>query len=174
MKKIRVENLIGMSIAIALLGSLSLGTSPFPPPYHQYNVMGFLERSSGESKENFSVILLAKLPNSPDTGFQHLRGINWRYGDLPVGFTDSSGAFYVRVSSNIKADSLRLAVIVPDKPLTLGIPFYVDGSLAIPNTEVYTAEKEPGCAGCSVQPETKERIVFYSYNFDNKIITISF
>jgi len=172
-----IPRLVRPAIFVVIFITFSLGTSPLPPPYHQYSVSGVLGRPAGGSKKGFAVLLLGRFKDvsMPDSSFQILRGIPYpRYRDVPISITDSAGSFSIRASSDIRADSLRLAVIVPDRPLTTGTPYYVDASLAVPNTETYKLEPEPGCSSCATDPGTQTRIVFYSYYFDNKVITISF
>ncbi|MBM2845078.1 MAG: hypothetical protein HW407_390, partial [Bacteroidetes bacterium] len=35
-------------------------------------------------------------------------------------------------------------------------------------------EPEPGCSACSTDPGMLERIVYYSYYFDGRVIAITF
>ncbi len=164
-----------LCIAIAVLLPFSLATSPEPAPYHQYSVRGVLERPAGGSRRDFAVTLLGKFENLSDSAFQPFRTVTFpKYGDISIGLTDSSGVFFIRISSSFKADSLRLAVITPDRPMTLGVPFPADSSQSLPNTETYKTESEPGCSGCASDPGTNERITFYSYYIDNRTIATSF
>lgn len=170
-----IRPLIKLCVAIVVLLPFSLATSPEPPPYHQYSIRGVLERPSGGSKKDFAIIALGKFQIFADSGFLAFQGVTYpKYGDISIGLTDSTGTFFIRVSSATKADSLRLAVVVPDVPLTLGAPFTTDSSQVIPNTESYEVESQPGCFGCATDPETKQRITFYSYYIENRTITVSF
>jgi hypothetical protein len=67
-----------------------------------------------------------------------------------------------------------LVVIVPDRPSTGGVPFFVDDSRRISNSETYTIQGEPGCSGCATESSTGHRIEFYSYYFEDKVVTIPF
>lgn len=160
---------------VAVLSSGSWSTSPPPPPYHQYTVQGTLDRLSGGNRENFAVVLLAKVRYEQDSTFRILRGIAYpSVRDHPIGLTDSAGVFTLRVSTYLPADSLRVGVVIPDMPMTLGAPFPVDTSSAVPNREWYTPQAEPGCSGCGTEPMATERIVYYSYYINGLTVSIEF
>lgn len=166
---------IKIATLLAFVFLFGIGTSPLPPPYHQYNVSGTLERPQGGSKSNFTVILLGKARLLSDTTFQILRGRSFsEIGDWPIALTDSSGEFSIRVSNHVPLDSLRLAVIIPDSPMVLGVPFSVDTSLAIREIRTYEIENGAGCGGCGTEPTTERRIVYYSYYITGKDIIIPY
>jgi len=162
---------IGVVIVIPFL----MGTSPEPPPYHQYLVSGMLERPAGGSKQDFAVTLLGWFQYQTDSVFVLFDGVTYpKFGDFPIDLTDSIGAFTIRLSHQIKADSVRLAVIVPDNPSTVGIPWFVGDIQGIPHTETFEVAGEPGCFGTESDPTTVTVTSFYSYSFVDRVITISY
>ncbi len=161
--------------SILLLILMSIGTSPLPPPYHQYYVSGVLERPSGGSRKDFTVILLGKFPNAAPGKYTVVRYSDFGpQDDFPIGITDSTGAFALRASNNQKADSLEIGVVVPDRPLSTGTPFYVGAARGSPAYEPYTSGTESGCRTCTSEPTTQEVIRYYSYFFDSVAVAISF
>ena len=163
---------------VVVIGSLllfSFARSPLPPPYYQYSIRGTLERPAGGSRENFAVVALGKFQIIADSGFQSFQSVSFpKYGDIPIALTDSAGVFFIRVSSTFNADSLRLAVVVPDMPLIQGVPFSSSGFQVIPNIESYELESQPGCSGCATDPTIEHRTTFYSYFIEDRTITIPF
>ena len=165
--------LSNVCIITLVLASFLFGTEPTPPPYHEFTVRGVLERPAGGSREGFAIVLCGKFRYSHDTTFRILRGVYNSTGNIPISLTDSTGSFFLRVSSE-QVDSLALAVVVPDRPLVRGEAFSVDGTPGYPHWRTYTSGKAAGCAGCSTDPDVIERIEYYSYYFSNKIIGITF
>lgn len=54
--------------AVTMVSQLTIGTSPTPPPYHQYWVSGRIVRNSSLPLNDFVVSLEGKFPNSlPDS-----------------------------------------------------------------------------------------------------------
>jgi len=164
-------------ILVSILLSFALGTSPPPPPYHQYTVDGVIERPSGGSKQGFAIVLMGFSPwvSGPDSGFLILNGVPYpRLRDYPIGITDSAGLCHIRVSFDLPLDSLRVAAIVPDEPTVHGPSFAVDVSMGTPHSETYSSEPESGCSGCGTEPHTSTRVVYYSYFLGNKTLVIPF
>lgn len=167
------RQLLKLCIIIVALAPLLLGTEPSLPPYQDFTVSGMLERPAGGSKEGFAVVLCGKSRFFGDSSFHILRGLGYSTNDCPIALTDSSGAFTLRVSS-YEVDSLALAVVVPDRPLERGEPFFVDKTRGTPHWRTYKSTGATGCAGCSTGPDVTERIEFYSYYYSNKNISITF
>jgi hypothetical protein len=173
MRAVLSNPVVVAATVVAIFSSGSWGTSPPTPPYHQYSVWGVLERIGGGSRENFTVVLLAKSRHHADSTFRMLNGIpNTRFSDRPVSLTDSTGAFFVRVSSHEAVDSLQVAVVIPGLPLIAGTPFAIDASQGVPSREWYTPPAEPGCSGCGTNPAPIERVVFYAYHMKDALIVI--
>lgn len=151
-----------------------LANEPEPPPYHQYSVSGTLERLGGGSTKDFAVTLFGWFPSQGGSGFLPFEEATYpRDGDHPVDLTDSAGAFSVRVSSNYRLDSIRLAVVIPDNPM-FGNPWYIDESDGIPTIITYEVPGEPGCFGIEGDPVSGSKTSFYSYIYFDQTISISY
>jgi len=117
----------------------------------------------------------AWFPNQNDSVFLPIDGVTYpRYGDHPIDLTDSAGAFFVRVSSNYRIDSVRLAVVIPENSLMLGNPWYIDESDGVPTIVFYEVPGEPGCFGIEGDPVTASKTGFYSYLYLDQTISISY
>lgn len=162
----RVRFIIGFSFFILL----TFGTEPTPPPYSKFTVEGFITRTGENRLDGVGIIVLGRMPH--DSVFRILRG-RTAY-ENSIALTDPAGAFTITVSSWERMDSLKTGAIVLDKPTVTGPSFYVDSSLASQIIEQYKVRREPGCASCVVDCETKDRIVGYWYNFSNKTVSIPF
>lgn len=156
-----------------VLAPFLFGTEPSLPPYHDFTVTGVLQRPAGGSRAGFTVVLCGKSRLMNDSTFQILRGLGYSTNDRPVALTDSGGAFQLRVSS-YEVDTLALGVVVPDRPVQLGVPFPVKVSMATPHWETYKSGEATGCAGCATDPPVTSRVRYYSYYFGDEIITIPF
>lgn len=169
---LRVANWL---LTILTVTPFLLADTPEPPPYHQYSVSGTLQRPGGGSTKDFAVTLLGWFPDQNQSVFLPFEGVAYPlYSDHTIALTDSSGAFFVRVSSNFRADSVRLAVVIPENPAMPGNPWYIDGSVGIPTIIYYEVPGEPGCFGIEGDPVTESKTSFYSYLFFDQTISISY
>lgn len=170
-----MRRFLELSFIMLLVLPFSVATSPVPPPYHQYLVVGTLERPSGGSRADFAVGLLGWYHNQPDTGYALLpRVSDSEAGEIRFALTDSTGVFSLLVKSPVEADSLKLVVIPSNRPFIWGAPFGKDSLKTVANTESYQAESKPGCSGCGTNPEMQERVVYYSHSISHRTITIPF
>lgn len=160
-----MRRFLELSIMLLLVLPFSVATSPAPEPYHSYGVNGYLERPSGGSRANFAVSLLGWYHNQADTGFLPLpRVSNPETADIPVALTDSTGAFYLLVNSAVEADSFKFSVSLPGHPTILGEAFgQSDLVKSAAHFESYQLDSQPGCYGCTTDPETTERVAFYAH-----------
>jgi len=147
-------------------------TSPLPPPYHQYVVFGHVPRPSGGSKNDFTVVLMGKTLISGDPTYSRLRGISYA-SDVAVSLTDTAGLFFLRVSSILKADSVRAAVIIADSLPITGTPISTAGLQVLPLYETYTPTRSTGCA-CATEPAEETRTVGYQYLFPEQTVILPF
>ena len=170
-----MRHFLELSIIVLLVLPFSVATSPVPAPYHQYVVGGILERPSGGSRANFAVTLLGWYHNQSETGYQTLpRAGNPQTGEIPVALTDSTGAFFLVVNSSVEADSLKLSVVVPDRQTIFGTPVGKDSLQTGTNTETIHTDSKSGCSGCGTNPETEERVVYYSHYISRRSVTVPF
>lgn len=169
------RRVLQVCITTLMVLPFSIATSPLPPPYYQYSVRGILERPAGGSKSNFAVTLYGKTQIQGDSVFRSLpKAADPENGDSSVGLTDSTGAFFILLNSPLKADSLRLAVIIPDRPTIMGAPFAIDSLRPVTHMETYQNGSKPGCMGCATDPETQQRVSYYSYYIQDRMVTIPF
>lgn len=159
-------------IVLCCYFSITVATSPPTPPYHQYYVMGKIERVSNGNKANFVVSLVGKFNIINIDSVVDIKGRyisrnneNGRY------LTDSSGYFSILVSSSEKADSLALKVSAPDKQDVIGLFFDIGEPSFISKYE--STEDRTGC-NCEYSTDAKKNIVtdYYRYDFHNIVVTI--
>ena len=175
MRLLQIRRFLELCIIIILVLPFSIATSPVLPPYHQYVIHGTLERPAGGSRENFAVTLLGNYQSQTDTGFHALpRVAHPESGEMPVALTDATGAFYLVVNSAVEADSLRLAIVIADRSPILGVPFSKETFESLAHSETYQTDTKPGCLGCATDPDTQERVVYYSHSISQKTITVPF
>jgi hypothetical protein len=158
-------------VVVAVLAPYLFATSPTPAPYDQFSVQGNITRPSGNSLENFSVVLLAKGRTSGGT-FQILKGRGEQY-DRPVSLTDSTGAFSILVSTYEKTDSLALGVVVPDRPITRGATIALSDVRPFEQTETRTTYDDATCSGCtSPVDKVSTIIVAYRYSLPMQVVAL--
>lgn len=120
----RMKRLAQVLIGSVLLLPWIIATSTTPPPYHQYEVRGTIARPAGGDLQNFSILLYGL----SGTGTYHRLPGSYTppiTDDVRPGLTDSSGAFYVQMTSPDTIDSLKIAVLAPDHEITFGSPIAV-------------------------------------------------
>jgi hypothetical protein len=160
-------------VVIAALAPFTFANEPLPPPYHQYVLNGTVVRTSNGPKAFFVVSLAGKFSMiRSDTAVDLSAVYYYQQGDRTQSITDSSGAFSLQVTLDMKADSLALRVAAPDKPVFAGELFGIpDAGVEITGT---FDEAEPGCSGCSRNPATTTQIIGYKYTLPEKSILIPY
>jgi hypothetical protein len=148
-------------------------TTPLPPPYHEFNVRGNVERSGGGSVEGLGVVLLVKrnlgLPDSLKT-FEIFtpRGNEWQLGSRYFVFTDALGEFALIVRSNAYIDSISAAVILPNDVVVTGDTLRVDEMQVLEHArEVQTTD-----GGCCENPSSTQVPSRLQYIIPRQTITI--
>ncbi len=165
--------LVRILVAVTLvLSPFVFATSPLPPPYHQYHVQGTITRPAGASLKNFSIVLLAK-GQFIGPAFQVLKGRGVQY-ERPISLTDSIGGFILVVSSDMKADSLAVGVVMPDRPIAMSSPLSLNSIPAQEQTETHTTYNDATCSGCtSPVDKTTTIVVAYKYYLPMQVVALT-
>jgi len=163
---------LALSLIMLVLGPLTFGTSPTPPPYHEYIVNGVVTRPSGGSKENFVVTLVGKFSTSGiDTSIELLEGFAYPGTRLRAA-TDTSGGFSLDVQSPLPADSLALKVSAVDQAPLMGDYF------PIPAAVETIMGDEPGtsssCGSCNSVEPLPATVRGYRYVISQQTIVIPY
>lgn len=163
---------LALSVVLLVLGPLTFGTEPMPPPYHQYVVMGQIMRPSGGPKENFVVTLVGKFSTSViDTSIELLEGFASPGTGLRAA-TDTSGEFSLDVQSPLPADSLALKVSAVDQVPLLGEFFPVPAAAeTIMGDDPGTSS---GCGGCNSVEPLSATVRGYRYVIPQQTIVIPY
>ena len=163
---------LALSLIMLVLGPLTFGTSPTPPPYHEYIVNGVVTRPSGGSKENFVVTLVGKFSTSGiDTSIELLAGFAYPGTGMRAA-TDTSGGFSLDVQSPLPADSLSLKASAVDQVPLLGEFFPVPAA-----TETVMGDDpgtSSGCGGCNSVEPLSATVRGYRYVIPQQIIVIPY
>jgi len=172
MKGLLLSRGLALSLTILVLGPLTFGTSPVPPPYHEYVVMGAVSRPSGGSKENFVVSLVGKFSTSGiDTSIELLEGFAYPGTGLRAA-TDTSGGFSLDVQSSLPADSLAFKVSAVDQVPHMGDFFPVPAAV-----ETILGD-DPGtsssCGGCNSVEPLPATVRGYRYVISQQTIVIPY
>jgi len=163
-------------IAMLLMFTINLGTSPLPPPYFTYKVSGTIFCDSLTNVENYTVFLYGKQAernylNILDSLYHPIEGMG-NYNEHPIDNSDSDGKYYISVDSEIRFDSIKVMVIRPNQKILYSIPIYIAEEDLQAITEEYDASLygAVGCSGCSTE-NIETRVVKYNYKlFDFNIM----
>ncbi|HXG01723.1 MAG TPA: hypothetical protein VNL69_13085 [Bacteroidota bacterium] len=165
----RTYSLLLILLAI-ILAPFTFGIATTPKIlWHQYVVAGTLERASGLSRENFTVVLAGRIGSEE---YRRIRG-NVRPSPSPVAITDTSGGFFISVSDAVRFDSVRIMIVRPDSLPVLGSPLAVSAAQVF--TQYTTAEyTDPeGCNGCRTTGTTTV-VDGYVYNFPEQRVVLPY
>lgn len=158
-----------LTAGILILLPFIVGTSPLPPPYHQYRVTGTIERAGGGPKQNYVVSLVGKFHGFLPDSIIDISSFD--PGAVDQCITDTSGYFYLDARAFAEADSISFKVSAVDKE-----PFIAPRWLHPVASIVITGEintHEPGCNGCSsVEPSSSSYVKGYLYMFETQRIVI--
>jgi hypothetical protein len=162
---------IGTIAASSVLLSMLFGTSPLPPPYHQYIVEGRLSRVNGGPKQHFVVSLVGRFRDlRPDTTYELQGSLINRASVAALAATDTGGAFTLDVQTEMRVDSLGILVSVVDRAP------HLTGMLAVPlSGEEITQEgrgESSGCGGCESTSVTAPIVVGYRYRIPDQFLVI--
>jgi hypothetical protein len=168
-RKIFSHSTILFAAGILILLPLIVGTSPLPPPYHQYRVTGTIERAGGGPKQNYVVSLVGKFAGFLPDSIIDISSFD--SGTVDQCITDTSGYFYIDARAFAEADSISIKVSAADKE-----PFIAPRWLHPVASIVITGElntQEPGCTGCSsVETASSPYVKGYLYMFETQRIVI--
>lgn len=161
-------------ISALILLPFIVGNSPLVP-FHEYKVTGHIQRTGGGLKQNFILTLIAKYSSTLDEKVIELKSSN---GPSPSNYiqciTDSSGLFYLDVTTKEKADSLAIIVSTVDKES------YESKFISLnefKKTESYidiTNDTKYGCMGLSSEPVFEKQLERYIYTYEDQKITIPY
>ena len=134
------------------------------PPYYQYLVPGYLVCDSLVDKSNNTFMLFGK-NNLYDSSYVALNGTP-HSNDRVVALSDSSGKFFLIVSSFQKQDSLKVGLIRPGEPViysNLHSPNEVGYIPVTSNYFISDDDNAVGCSSCGSEPRRSSAIVRYEY-----------
>ncbi len=143
-------------IMFALFFALSLATSP-KEPIIQYNYSGKLVCDSLASLQNYTVTLFGKAEY--EENYRILPGLQID-NEISISISDTTGYFYLSVNSYQRFDSLKLGIILPDKPV------FFSKAYSFSENQYYemTIARDSGEAGsgcsCVAQPEGFDTKIF--------------
>ncbi|MGE5499574.1 MAG: hypothetical protein ACM3Q2_15950 [Syntrophothermus sp.] len=162
-------------IAALLLMPLMIGTSPIVP-LHRYIIKGHISRPEGREKGNFIVTVMAKfVTNLPEPEVWELTSDT---GPRPSNYiqciTDSTGLFYLDVSSTRKADSIAVKVSAPDKPAFVSTYVSLKDAVLTEIVSRYSNPTEPGCSGCGSEPQYSTYVSTFQYTFPDKTVNLPY
>lgn len=168
-----VRRSIGTIAASLALLTMLFGTSPMPPPYHQYIVEGRVSRVNGGPKQNFVVSLIGRFRDfRPDTTYDLQGSLIHRASVAAQAVTDTGGAFTLDVQTEMRVDSLGIQVSVVDRAP------YLTGMFAVPQSgEEITQEsrgESSGCGACESTSVTTPIVVGYRYRILDRQCLIPF
>ncbi len=154
---------------ILLIAPMALfSTEPERPPYYEFNLDGHLERSSGGSKKNFTMVAIGRY----NWGEHVLRSDAADEDDLfysrDIALTDSTGRFFLNIALFDPPDSIAVAVVRPDQEMLRGrFNALAEGQ---PYEKIRYYNTDTG--GCDGDSERHSKVEGYVYNFHNLIIAV--
>jgi len=98
-----------------ILLSVNFATSPQPPLF-EYSYSGHLVCDGIKSKENYTLRLFGK--NEFRDSYTALSGIQIE-NETSIIITDTTGYYFLTVNSYEPFDSLKVGIVLPDKPIFL-------------------------------------------------------
>jgi hypothetical protein len=160
----RLINLIQIVIGcIIFFPWLVSTTPPMPLPYHQYTVSGRISRDSSGELRNYVAVLYGKRNRIDDSEFMRITYpmlIQKKVEDR-FGLSDSSGSFFIVQSGRIMYDSLKVAIIAPDRPMILSEPFPAASNITDADVIYYSIDAD---CSCVTSPETSQDTIGYIYS----------
>jgi hypothetical protein len=163
MKKLKRRHHWGIAtVAVVILVPTVFGTSPLPPPYHEYVVEGKLSRPNGAGLQNFVVVLTGRSSlQGIDTTIVLDEGPALSTSAAAISITDTSGHFFLDVQARWMMDSLGVQVRSVDKPE------YMSSKIDAPAyRQEITGEmggESTGCRGCESTAPVETYVKGYKY-----------
>jgi hypothetical protein len=153
----------GFMTAVGLfLVPMLFGTSPLPPPYHEYAVRGRISRLNGGARQNFVICLVGRSSAmGVDSAIVLEDGAVLSTSTVVRAISDTNGGFYLDIQTHWKMDSLGIMVSAVDKEE------YVSPMAVAPvfSQEITgeTGGQMSGCHGCETASPTGTYVKGYRY-----------
>ena len=161
-----------MLLSPLLISPILWSVSLLPPPFHQYEINGSIERENG-TLADFTVVALCRLKDS--TNFISASLIASEYvetNDIPISLTDNKGNFKLRFSSRLgEIDAFKIKVIFPlSESYESEIIQIKDFQESIIQQQ-FTYSNE---SGCNCQSTTSSELVTTGFFYKKDIGSIKF
>jgi hypothetical protein len=149
-------------VAAVFLVPMMFGTSPLPPPYHEYLLEGKLSRPGGGTLQSFVVVLTGRSSVSGyDTTVVLNEGLALSTSPASISITDTSGHFFLDVQSRWMMDSLGIQVRAVDKPEYMS-PM-IDAPAYRQEITGEVGGASTGCRGCETTDPVDTYVKGYRY-----------